>query len=64
MEKLATEYDIKFNTEINLTYIDSKINIYSFLDCSKAFYLSKCEILNQLKMSPRKILHYLQSINN
>ena len=57
--KIAIKWDQLFNIKINLKIINNKINIYDYLNCVDATYISKCELLNQKKIFGKKILTYL-----
>ena len=56
IEKIIIKYDLKFNKDINIEIIDGKVNIFDYLNCYGAFYLSKCELKNGKKITGYKIL--------
>jgi hypothetical protein len=60
ISQIATRWDIDYNTEIDLKITsDNKINIYDYLDCTNAMFISKCELINAPKLSVRSILNKL-----
>ena len=59
IEKISTDWDINYNTEIDLRMIDNKINLYDYLDCQNAMFISKCELKYLPKLSGRFILKKL-----
>ena len=60
IDQIATKWDIDYNTEIDLKITaDNKINIYDYLDCTNAMFISKCELINAPKLSVRSILNKL-----
>ena len=60
VSQIATKWDIDYNTEIDLKITaDNKINIYDYLDCTNAMFISKCELINAPKLSVRSILNKL-----
>lgn len=54
--KIIDKYNKKFNKEIDIEIIDGKLNIFNYLECFGAFYLSKCELKNGKKYYGYKIL--------
>ena len=61
--ELINTYDNKYNIELNITSLNNIINIYDFLDCSKAIYLNKCHIKGK-KIKISTILQLLTIIKN
>ena len=60
ISQIATKWDIDYNTEIDLKITsNNKINIYDYLDCTNAMFISKCELINAPKLSVRSILNKL-----
>lgn len=54
--KIIDRYNKKFNKEIDIEITDGKLNIFNYLECFGAFYLSKCELKNGKKYYGYKIL--------
>ena len=46
LQKFIVEYNLLYNKPFNIVIKNNKANIYDYLDCKDAFYLSKCEINN------------------
>jgi 5'-3' exonuclease len=59
IEKIATKWDLKYNMDIQLNITNNKINLYDYLDCSHAMFISKCELNYLPKLSGRFILKKL-----
>ena len=59
--KNINTYDQKYISDIDLQIKNFKINLFDYLDCSEALYLSKCELKNIKKISGYKILKLLRS---
>jgi hypothetical protein len=53
---------LKYNSEIDLYLTNNKINIYDYLNCSNAMFLSKCELKHDLKISGKSILKKLSVV--
>jgi len=60
LKKIANKYDEAFNKEILIEISDYKVNLFDYLNCSNADYLSKCKIKNELNKSGQQILKYLR----
>lgn len=56
IKKIIDRYNKKFNRDIDIEMINGKVNIFNYLDCFGAFYLSKCELKNGKKYYGYKIL--------
>jgi len=56
---IIKSYNEKFNQEPNLNITNNRINLFEYLDCSNAIFLSKCHITKINRISPNKILNYL-----
>lgn len=61
LESIINSYDKKFNKELNLVIDNYKINLFDYLDCSNAIFLSKCHIKKDESIN--KILDYLLIFN-
>ena len=58
-KSIINSYNEKFNENFNLNQINNRINLFDYLDCTNAIFLSKCNIRKTNKISPNKILDYL-----
>jgi hypothetical protein len=50
--------------KIDLKFNNGKINIYDYIDCNGAFYLSKCSIIKQSSLNniinhPHKVINFI-----
>lgn len=59
IKEIADLYNRTYNPEINLVMDNYKLNIFDYLNCSGAYYLSKCEMKSQIYVSGRKYLDFL-----
>ena len=51
-------YNDKYNKELNINIINDRINIFDYLDCTNAIFLSKCNIKKTIKINPQQIINY------
>lgn len=58
IKKIAYDYDLKYNALVELTVNDGIININEYLNCTNAYYLSKCNIRRR-ELSGQKYLKIL-----
>jgi 5'-3' exonuclease len=58
LQIIINSYDEKFNSSLELNIDNNRINIFDYLDCTNAIFLSKCHIKQMNKMSPNRILDY------
>jgi hypothetical protein len=61
LKSKITSYNDKFNQELNLNInqLTNKLNLFDYLDCSNAIFLSKCHIKKTNNISLNKLLEYL-----
>jgi hypothetical protein len=59
LQQIINSYDKKFNRELNLNTQSDRINLFDYLDCTNAIFLSKCHIKKTKNISPKIILDYL-----
>ena len=59
IKRIATEWDLKYNVNYELNIENNKINIFDYLNCTDALYLSKCELNKLPEMSSKFILKKL-----
>lgn len=58
-KKLIDYYNETFNKELNIEINNNKINLYDFIDCNNAPYISKCHLKNiNNKLVLNKIKNY------
>ena len=55
-QKLIDEYNETFNNDINININNNIINLFEYIDCNNALYLSKCHLKNSQN---KIILKYL-----
>ena len=60
MLKIIIDYNQNYNEQINIDIHNNKINIYDYLKCDDAIYLSKCKLHNIKYIKPK---HFIKLFN-
>ena len=59
LKQLANNWDLQYNTEYDIKFSNNRVNIYDYIDCHNAIYLSKCELKSDKYFSSKHILKKL-----
>lgn len=56
MQKIITEYNQNYNEQINISMRNNIVNIYDYLKCEDAMYISKCKLHNIKHIKPKQYI--------